>query len=238
MVNLFRLKRSNRQATPPKQRYGGEIIHAERDEYGLIQIIDTKICRSLHFDSPVKQSRYFFQAPLNLAFEYQQVLEQKIAEFSYKKPLNSLLMLGVGGGSLASKLFISEPKLQMTLVDLRRSVIDIAHDFFHLPFHTNIKTQAQDAAVFMQHNRQTFDVIVVDVFNEDGMPDEFCQPAFLNQLVKQVKAPGLVLFNLWQSTPEPTLKVIQFFESLGPIELFPINSSKNLILQYQITNQS
>lgn len=235
MINPFRF---SRQTPSPKPRYGGEIIHAERDEYGLIQVIDTQICRSLHFDSAVKQSRYFFQAPLSLAFEYQQVLEQKIAEFSHQKPLRNLLMLGVGGGSLASKLFISEPKLQMTLVDLRQSVIDIAHDFFHLPFHANIQTQALDAADFIQHNDQAYDVIVVDVFNEDGMPDAFCQAAFLNQLVQQTKAPGLVLFNLWQSTPEPTLKVIQFFESLGPIELFPINSSKNLILQYQVTSQS
>ncbi|HEY9017099.1 fused MFS/spermidine synthase [Thiomicrospira sp.] len=230
MINPFRF---SRQTPSPKPRYGGEIIHAERDEYGLIQVIDTQICRSLHFDSAVKQSRYFFQAPLSLAFEYQQVLEQKIADFSYQKPLKNLLMLGVGGGSLASKLFISEPKLQMTLVDLRQSVIDIAHDFFHLPFHKNIQTLAQDAAEFIQHNDQAYDVIVVDVFNENGMPDAFCQAAFLNQLVEQVKAPGLVLFNLWQSTPEPTLKVIQFFESQGPIELFPIHSSKNLILQYQ-----
>ena len=231
-MNPFRFRR---QTMAPKRRYGGEIVHSERDEFGLIQIIDSPICRSLHFNTAVKQSRYFFQAPLSLAFEYQQILEKQLATYSFRQPMKRLLMLGVGGGSLASKLFIIEPKLEMTLVDLRPAVIDIAHDFFHLPLHSRIQTHAQDAALFIQKLPESYDVIIVDVFNEQGMPEAFSQPTFLTDLIENLQAPGLVLFNLWQSTPEPTLKVIQFFEQFGSIELFPIQSSKNLILQFQKT---
>jgi len=218
----------------PKRRYSGEIIHTERDEFGLIQVIDSPICRSLHFDTEVKQSRYFFQAPLNLAFEYQQVIEQQLWIQHLKTPIKNLLMLGVGGGSLASKLFISHPKLQMTLVDLRPTVIDIAHDFFYLPIHSRIQTHAMDAAEFINTNTAQFDVIVVDVFDEDGMPEPFSQPPFLNALINQLEPGNAILFNLWQSTPEPTLEVINFFEKApkGLVELLPIQSSKNLILHY------
>jgi spermidine synthase len=225
--------RFSRQSFKAKQRYGGEIIHSERDQFGLIQVIDSSICRSLHFDTPVKQSRYFFNAPLTLAFEYQQMLEQRLTEFSFQYPLRRLLMLGVGGGSLASKLFISQPKLEMTLVDLRQSVIDIAHDFFHLPFHDRIQTHCCDASEFVHDHAHYYDAIVVDAYDSEGMPDIFTQPRFLNALISQTRTPGLVLFNLWQSTPEPTLKVIQYFEQQGAIDLYPIHSSKNLILQFR-----
>ncbi len=221
------------QTLTPKQRYGGQVIHSERDQFGLIQVVDSPICRSLHFDTAVKQSRYFFHAPLTLAFEYQQVLEQQLWHHAQQRPLNSLLMLGVGGGSLASKLHIMFPKLQMTLVDLRQSVIDIAHDFFHLPMHPHIQTLSEDAAVFMQAPPQRYDAIIVDLFDAQGMPEVFTQPVFLQQLIHASALPGLLLINLWQSTPEPTLRVIQHMETFGNITLLPIHSSKNLILQYR-----
>lgn len=223
----------SRQTLTPKQRYGGEIIHSERDAHGLIQVIDSPICRSLHFDTAVKQSRYFFHAPLTLAFEYQQVLEQQIMDYAHRQPLRHLLMLGVGGGSLASKLHIMFPKLQMTLVDLRQSVIDIAYDFFHLPMQPQIHTLSQDAADFIACPPHTYDAIIVDLFDAQGMPTAFTDASFLNHLIQATAQPGLVLINLWQSTPEPTLKVIQHMETVGPITLFPIQSSKNLILHYQ-----
>ncbi|WFE68230.1 fused MFS/spermidine synthase [Thiomicrospira sp. R3] len=222
----------------PKLRYGGEILHSERDSFGRIQVIDSSICRSLHFDSAVKQSRYFFQAPLSLAFEYQQVIEQQLWLRQIQKPLKHLLMLGTGGGSLASKLFISHPKLMMTLIDLRPSVIEIAHDFFHLPIHSRIQTHAMDATLFIQQDTEYYDVIVIDVFDQKGMPEAFSQRPFLQNLVKKLHSESMVLFNLWQSTPQPTLDVIQFFEGLstnkqGLLQIHPIKSSNNLILEFK-----
>jgi spermidine synthase len=220
-----------RASRPAKTRYGGEVIHSERDPFGLIQIIDSKICRSLHFDTAVKQSRYFFQAPLTLAFEYQQVMEQKLNDFSFQYPLKRILMLGVGGGSLASKLFISQPKLEMTLIELRQSVIEIAHDFFHLPIHSRIRTVCQDAVEFVMDAEiwESYDAIVLDAFDSEGIPEALTQPVFLEKLLKLKQPNGLLLVNLWQSTPEPTLKVIQTLEKHAQIELTPINSSKNLV---------
>ncbi len=232
-MSLLNKLRFSRQTITPKQRYGGEIVHSERDEHGLIQVIDSPICRSLHFDTAVKQSRYFFQAPFSLAFEYQQVMEQKLDAFHYQHNIKRLLMLGVGGATLASKLFISHPKLDMTLVDLRRSVIDIAHDYFHLPIDQRIKTITADAAEFVQHQGMGYDAVIVDIFDAQGIPQPFTEAAFLDALCQQLRAPGLVLFNLWQSSPEPTLKVIKHFESIGKIELFPIHSSKNIVLSYR-----
>lgn len=234
-LNPFRML--GRNTTTPKQRYGGKIVHSERDQYGLIQVVDTSVCRSLHFESAVKQSRYFFNAPMTLAFEYQQMLEQCLNEFSYRHSPTKLLMLGVGGGSLASKIFLSQPKLHMTLVDIRQSVLDIAHEYFHLPVDDRIQTHCYDASEFVHDFDDRYDVIVIDLYDSYGMPPVFSELPFLDALMAQLNAPGLVLFNLWQSTPESTLKIIEYFEQRerGQLELFPINTSENLILQYQKT---
>lgn len=229
-----------RKTTTPKNKFGGKVIHACRDEFGLIQVIETADTRSLHFDSSVQQSQIFLHAPMTLAFNYQQQLENLVLNHANQiwlqgKQLENILMLGVGGGTLASKLFLSLPQTNFTLVDLRAKVLQVAHDFFYLPSDSRINTETADASDFLQTNygeqAAEFEVIIVDIYNEYGMPDFVTKDDFLNQLISA--QPDLVLINLWQSDPKSCLKIIDFFKQQpGELELFPIEPSKNLILSY------
>lgn len=229
MLDFFKRKLTG--GKKPKLKYGGELIHAARDEFGLIQVVETLDTRSLHFGSSVQQSQILLNAPFTLAFNYQQKLEEILNYYGYQNALKQLLMLGVGGGTLATKLFFSQPKLQQQLVDLRPAVIEIAQQYFQLPEDPRIRISCQDAQDFIQQNQQLFDAIVIDIYNEFGLPDFVTSEQFLNQVLAQ--QPGLVLINLWQSDPSSCLKIIEFFKHLpGELELHPIEPSKNLILQY------
>lgn len=228
--------------TKAKTKFGGKLIHSCRDEFGLIQVVETTDTRSLHFDSSVQQSQIFLHAPMTLAFNYQQQLETLVLNATNQawlqgKQLENILMLGVGGGTLASKLFLSLPKTNFTLVDLREKVLQVAHDFFYLPIDSRINTEVADASEFLQQSYGAqpakFEVIIVDIYNEFGLPSFVTKNEFLNQLINA--QPGLVLINLWQSDPKSCLKIIEFFKQQpGELELFPIEPSKNLILSYSI----
>jgi len=109
----------------------GSITYSVRDEYGLIQVVDNEITRSLYFDSLVEQSRYYFHAPLTLAFEYQSALLEETLEHAHSTPVQSILMLGLGGGSLATQLHSVLPNCQQTVVELREAVIQIAYRYFY-----------------------------------------------------------------------------------------------------------
>jgi len=210
----------------------GSITYSVRDEYGLIQVVDNESIRSLYFDSLVEQSRYYFNAPLTLAFEYQVALMEEVLEKAHSSRVHSILMLGLGGGSLASQLHSVLPNCQQTLIELRKAVIEIAYRYFYLPETPKITPIQADAEAFVQQSTQQYDLIIIDLYDHDSMPWVFAEEAFLSQLHHFTSTSGQILFNLWKSSPEKTLTIIQFWEQCPHthIKTREIQSSGNIIL--------
>ncbi|RUM91214.1 MAG: hypothetical protein DSZ27_06960 [Thiomicrospira sp.] len=210
----------------------GSITYSVRDEYGLIQVVDNEITRSLYFDSLVEQSRYYFHAPLTLAFEYQSALLEETLEHAHSTPVQSILMLGLGGGSLATQLHSVLPNCQQTVVELREAVIQIAYRYFYLPDTPQIHPIQSDANDFVHQAAQQYDLMIVDLYDNDSMPWIFSGAAFLSRLHYLVSGSGRILFNLWKSSPDTTLKIIQFWEQHrgAHLKTREIQSSGNIIL--------
>lgn len=217
----------------------GQIIHSVRDDFGLIQVVDTADARSLYFDSIVEQSRLFLHAPCTLAFEYQASLLEAILSFSNQHPLERVLMLGLGGGCLATQLNLLMPNCLQVLVEQRAAVIEIAHDYFQLPKDEAILPIEADAAVFVKEwptdPDTRFDLIVIDLYDGDSMPYQFSQGLFLSQLARLVALQGCLLFNLWTGSHGKTKKVIDFWKNLPGVKLSfeTMKHTGNLILNVQ-----
>ena len=232
------------QSSQFKQKHGGDLIHCQRDQYGLLEVVDTPQMRSLYFDSPVEQSRLYFSAPMSLSFEYQEVIESIILERQQQKAVHRVLMLGMGGGSIASHLNVSQPDIQIHIVELRQAVIDIAYDYFHLPEEPEIEVMHEDALIYIEDAISSYDIIIVDVFDDQGLPEAFTRGEFQQNLLKNLKPSGLVLFNLWghqdSHTKQQTEKIIHYWQNLQvkqskiAINTYPIQSSENIILSIQI----
>lgn len=214
----------------PKSR----LIHAERDAHGLVQVTEHGAIRSLYFDSPVEQSRLYLQAPMTLGFEYQQHLLSHVSDYASQHPVKRTLTLGLGGGTLLNHLYCLMPKAEHHAVELRQTVIDIAYEFFYLQPSSQVITHCADAYTFLPE-AESADIIIVDVYDQDSMPECFCEDAFLDQVRAFKKQPGLVLFNLWTSTPSKTLKVLQYWQNQSGLKLGITTavSSGNVILSIQ-----
>ncbi len=232
-------------------KFDGEIIHSERDQYGLIQVVDTPTTRKLYFDSPIEQSCLYLNAPMTLNFEYQQKIIELLLAFAANcknnRPIR-VLMLGMGGGSIAHHLFQSYAGLQMTVVELRQAVIDCAYRFFQLPDEPEIEVVQANAIDYIAHNQHAYDAIIVDIFDANGLPSEISQPAFLTGLLKNIKTPGSLILNLWfewdtkqpSGKPIPTEEtqaILKHFQNLNDqdshyqLNRYNIQSSQNLILE-------
>jgi spermidine synthase len=85
-----------------------------------------------------------------------------------------VLMIGCGGGTLATMLARSQVKV--TVVDLHRFSFDIARKYFHLP--EAVTCHVADGIQYLKTSRHCHDAIVLDAFGEGGMPAAFMQPAF------------------------------------------------------------
>lgn len=222
-------------------------IYSTRDEFGLIEVVDNRVTRKLYFDSPIEQSCQFLNAPMTLNFEYQEkMIEQvlKLAATRKNSPDFRILMLGMGGGTMAHHLYHSLPNLQMTVVELRQIVIDVAYRFFQFPNEPEIDVIQDDALTFMAENEHQYDAILVDIFNADGPSSELSDVDFQRNLWQNLKPSGLLVFNLWNEesptgdgkpTPE-TAKVLEYWlqtHSQNEQNQYNVRTSSNLILTVQ-----
>jgi spermidine synthase len=219
------------------------VVDCIRDEFGLMQVVDTATTRSLYFNTLVEQSRQFLHAPMTLGFEYQQLLFDHIMAYAQDRRAPSICMLGVGGGTLATHCHLALPDSPQTLVDIRESVFEVAHDYFGLPRTPHIQTQVADAQAFVletasgiqQTEQSAFDIWVLDLYDQHTMPEAFSDVVFLAALAQCIGAPGLVLFNLWRGNAHATTRVIEFWEQHPDFDVttHPTQHTGNIILAAQ-----
>ena len=218
------------------------IIHQQHDAFGALKVMDTSKMRSLFFETSVEQSRLYFEAPMCLPFEYQQVIETQLLKHHQTHPVQRILMLGMGGGSIAKQLNMLLPNTSIHIVELRQAVIDIAYEYFQLPDVPEIEAIQEDALVFIKEALSTYDVIIMDIFNDNGLPKAFSTPEFQTNLLNNLSPKGLILFNLWEnqapSEQTQTQRVLHYWQSHAVsqsniVKNYPIPSTENIILHIQ-----
>ena len=225
----------------------GQLIHQQHDAFGVLQVVENNTARSLYFGNSVEQGRLNLDSPMRLPLEYQQVIEAHILTHHQTHPVQRILMLGMGGGSLASHLHLLHPDSTIHIVELRQAVIDIAYDYFQLPEVPEIEAIQEDAFIFIKEALSQYDVIIVDVFDESGVPEPFTTSSFQQDLVNNLTPSGLILFNLWANQSENqqkhTQQVIDYWQAQScttastrniRLNAYPISSTENIILSIQI----
>lgn len=107
-----------------------------------------------------------------------------------------VLILGFGVGDVAHILINKKADLEITGVELDPAMYDIAYKYFQLDQIAHQTTLYwQDVYEFAQTTDQTFDLIVLDVFEEDEVPEQLYDKPFLKNLKKMVNKKGTVFFN-------------------------------------------
>lgn len=113
--------------------------------------------------------------------------------FLMQAKARNVLMIGCGGGTLATMLWRSG--VDVTVVDNSPTAITIAHKYFAMP--AAIPTHVSDGITWLKRHRRRFDAIVLDAFGPHGMPDAFMQGSFFRLAKARLKQRGgLFLMNV------------------------------------------
>lgn len=120
----------------------------------------------------------------------------KYIGFDRIKKFNSVLVLGVAGGSVI-KTLVHEIKCKgkITGVEIDSKVIEIANQYFGLDKIENLTLIVDDAFNFVLKTQETFDLIIIDIFQDTKMPDFLFQDYFINRLHDILNTEGFILFN-------------------------------------------
>ncbi|WP_310560715.1 methyltransferase domain-containing protein [Flavobacterium sp.] len=116
--------------------------------------------------------------------------------FEKIKSMDSILVLGVAGGSVIRTL-VDEInfKGKITGVDIDKSVIEIANTYFHLNAISNLEIIIDDASKYVLKTNTKYDLIVIDVFQDAKMPDFLFEYFFISRICFLLKPKGIILFN-------------------------------------------
>jgi spermidine synthase len=109
-----------------------------------------------------------------------------------QRPGRKILMIGCAGGTLASML--ARAGRDVSLVDIDRTAFKLAKRYFGLS--QEIACHVGDGVKFMQRCRAKFDVVIVDAFIGESIPDHFTGATFFEAARKCVRRDGLILVNV------------------------------------------
>jgi spermidine synthase len=105
---------------------------------------------------------------------------------SKKQDFKSILILGLGGGTVAKLIYKNWPEAKVTGVDIDPVIVELGKKYLGLDDRVDIKIQ--DAYETIPGK---FDLVIVDLYQGDKFPKKFEDEKFLRSLTKN----KLVIFN-------------------------------------------
>jgi spermidine synthase len=126
----------------------------------------------------------------------QKVLNKGLAAVDLNR-INSVLILGLGGGSVVSSLrhkFQYHGSIQA--VELDHKIINLAIEEFGHQASDKLEIVQADAFDFMVDCTHKFDLIVVDLFIDNEVPAPFYENEFCKNTLRCLNEQGSLIFNL------------------------------------------
>lgn len=128
----------------------------------------------------------------------QRILRRGLQAIGFKniKDSNSILVLGIAGGSVI-KTLVNEIdfKGEITGVEIDPEIISLANKYFKLNEIQNLTIIIEDANQFVQKTNKTFDLIIIDIFQDNSMPEFLFETVFIENTKSLLIPGGYLLFN-------------------------------------------
>jgi len=119
---------------------------------------------------------------------------------AFTDPINRILVIGVGGGSIPMFLRKHYPSAHIDVVDIDPQIIALAKQYFNFAEDSLLHAYAQDGRTFIENVQKPYDLIFLDAFTAAGIPYHLATKEFLLATKKALKSSGAIVTNLW-STP-------------------------------------
>ncbi len=132
-----------------------------------------------------------------------------------RHPFKDVLLLGLGLGSIPWMLERRFARAyHYTAVEIDEEVIRLAGKYALDQLHSPMEVICADALAYVELCRQRFDLICMDIFEDDTIPDAFESAEFLEKLKGLLRPRGLLLYNRLASNPGDRSSSGRFFRQV------------------------
>lgn len=164
------------------------------DSGGLPFTFDYGDMRTLHFDERFIQSAMRISQPDELLLSYTRAM---MGFLLFQPRPRHILMIGLGGGSLAKYCYRHLPDSRITVVELDPAIIAL-RGRFHVPDDdARLQVVQADAVDYVAALREPVDIIIHDGYGPDGLPAPLNSTPFYRQCRKALAPGGVLVSNLW-----------------------------------------
>lgn len=165
-----------------------------------IQISEKYGVRYLHLGSDTVQSAMRIADPIELVLPYTHCM-MGFALFAWRPKI--ITVIGLGGASLPKFIYKHMPKSIVESVELHPEVVAVAHHSFDFPDDPiRLPVTIGDGGAFVAAKEDHADVLMVDGFGSHKLADNLCSDAFYHAAKRALTENGIMVVNLWRSSPQ------------------------------------
>ena len=174
------------------------IIHREKSLYSnvLINQKDSTLCLQFSIRRNQRnQSCLDLNRPNVFVLEYVRMMMAAIAT---EIDPRSILMIGMGGGTIPTAISELYPTALITIVEIDEAVVRMANQYFNFVPTKVMDIAVQDGRVFVKRaieDQKAFDIVLLDAFNGDYIPEHLLTQEFLQEVKQILSQDGIVIAN-------------------------------------------
>lgn len=181
--------------------------------HASVEISEHDGVRSLHLGGDAIQSAIRLDQPEALELHYTRAM-MGFMLFN-PNPLD-ILMIGLGGGSVARFVHGRMEATRMTAVELNPRVVQVARSYFGLPDDDDrLRVVVEDGAAYVPANEASADVLLLDAFNDGETVTALCTQRFFDHCYAALRPGGVFVVNFMMDEPKRdafTMRIERAFE--------------------------
>ena len=170
-------------------------IRGAEEDSEAVYISEKFGVRSPHIGSDTIQSAMRVARPHELEISYTRSM---MAFLLFNPDPRQVLMVGLGGGSLAKFIYHRLPRTRAVVVEVNPRVVAVARQFFQVPpDDERLEVVVGDGAAYVSSGKLAAEVIMVDGYDAESQAEELSTPDFYRNCARALGGSGILVVNLW-----------------------------------------
>lgn len=172
-------------------------VHKTVSEDFCVEVSERAGVRALHLGSRTVQSAMRLAAPDDLELPYTRSM---MGFLLFRPDPRHVLMIGLGGGSLAKFVYRKMPDTKVVAVELSSQVVAAARTHFFLPSDdARLQVEIGDGGAYVATHPACADVLLVDAFDGVSLAPPLATGLFYADCRRALTENGILSVNLWGS---------------------------------------
>jgi spermidine synthase len=187
----------------PAARADLRLVHSERSLYREVLVYENGDTRCMCFTRNCRvgrQSCIDTRHPNKMVMRYPQMM---LGALFVNPAPQSILIVGLGGGTLPRALRQVLPKSRIDVVEIDPAVVQVANRYFDFKASDLTRVIESDGRVYVKHAQRTgqrYDLIMLDAFDHEYIPEHLLTREFLQEVKSLLTPQGVLAANTFSSS--------------------------------------